>query len=157
MTPGEIEAIERACAKATPGPWRIDDYDMYVFAPDDSPVASTFGECWQIRGHGAEVSGRRPVGSQDANGAFIAGARAWVPQLLARIAELEADNVGLARVAAVQRERAAAVRLECDEARACAYRMASVLEVAYPDATSLSASLELRDADVALALSWGKP
>lgn len=105
MTPGEIEAIERACAKATPGPWRIDDYDMYVFAPDDSPVASTFGECWQIRGHGAEVSGRRPVGSQDANGAFIAGARAWVPQLLARIAELEADNVGLARVAAVQRER----------------------------------------------------
>src|SRR3990172_7960149 len=86
MTNPDLEAIEARCQQATPGPWSVDERDMFIFAADGNMVASSEpSEGWVIRGHGAEASGQRPPGSQDANGVFIAHAREDIPKLIAAL------------------------------------------------------------------------
>jgi hypothetical protein len=86
----DLSAIEARVNAATPGPWTVDQMDMYIHAADGFMVASNcpVNEGWQVRGAGAESSGKRPAGSQDANAAFIAAARSDVPTLIAEVRRL---------------------------------------------------------------------
>jgi hypothetical protein len=87
MTDAELDAVEARANAATKGPWRVDEMDMYIFGGDGHMVASNCPteDRWQVRGAGAEGSGQRPAGSQDANAEFIAKAREDVPALVAEL------------------------------------------------------------------------
>jgi len=102
MTPDELEAIEARASAATPGPWKIDEMEMYIHGGDGFMVMSRcpLNDQWQVRGHGAEVSGKRPRGSQDANAEFIVHARADVPALVAEVKRLRVQNSKLVKAAA---------------------------------------------------------
>jgi hypothetical protein len=87
----ELFRIEQA---ATRGPWHIDQPSLYITASDGHAVASRFPaepQAWEVRGHGAEASGKRPKGSQCANGVLLVAARNAIPGLLALIATLRAE------------------------------------------------------------------
>lgn len=125
MTDAELKTIADACKRATPGPWKMCPKRMYFIAADGSPVADiddfeNLGPI-RMRGHGAEASGNRPAGSQDANADFICLARTAMPQLLDRVRDLEERlrdeyegrtralqerNAALKRVRELQDERA---------------------------------------------------
>jgi hypothetical protein len=94
--------LRKLANAATPGPWKPCPMNMYVFAADGSPVSDTGefddesdgkppGTVQRIRGFGAEVSGKRYEGSQNANIALIAAAREAVPALLDEIERLESE------------------------------------------------------------------
>lgn len=84
MTDAELDAIEARAKAATKGPWKVDEMEMYIHGGDGFMVASNCptADGWQVRGHGAEVSGHRQRGSQDANAAFIAASRSDVEVLV---------------------------------------------------------------------------
>lgn len=125
MTDAELKAVAEACKRATPGPWKRCPKGVYILAADGSPVTDiddfeNLGPI-RMRGHGAEVSGNRPAGSQDANAEFICNARTWIPQLVDRVRDLEERlrveyegrtralqerNAALKRVRELQDERA---------------------------------------------------
>jgi hypothetical protein len=72
-----LDEIEARANAAPRGPWAATGYD-YILGADGSPVL-------EVRGHGAEVSGNRPEGSQVATEQFTAHARQDVPDLVARV------------------------------------------------------------------------
>jgi hypothetical protein len=69
-----IEEAQAKCDEATEGPWHGDPpgYCEYVFGLDGAMVC-------QMRGIGAEVSGERPEGEQEANRDFLIAARTDEP------------------------------------------------------------------------------
>jgi hypothetical protein len=84
----DYEAIKRRCEAASPGPWEWVGSDLeksppqwgvVIEAPQDS--CSTYGCCG---GHGTNVS----LADQD----FIAHARTDIPDLLAAVEALQAEN-----------------------------------------------------------------
>lgn len=99
MNDDELDAIEARAKAATKGPWKVDFMDMYIHGGDGFMVASKcpMDKGWQVRGHGAEVSGKRAPGSQDANAAFIASSRDDVDALAAEVRRLWAENDRLRR------------------------------------------------------------
>jgi len=87
MTDAELDAIEARAQAATKGPWKVDEMDMYIYGGDGFMVASNCpsADGWPVRGHGAEKSGQRERGSQDANAEFIAASRSDVDALVAEL------------------------------------------------------------------------
>lgn len=97
----DLTAIEKACAEATPGPWRVQRgfsasgrafvHGVYHVPPrlpheDEEDMASPF---YRYDARICETdSGHYGPSEKDAN--FIANAREWVPVLVARVRELEA-------------------------------------------------------------------
>lgn len=90
MTAAELEALAAMYAAATPGPWSVCPMNEYVFAADGHMVSdqgdhdedAPAGLVQRIRGYGAEKSGRRPEGAQDANIALIVAAVNALPKLI---------------------------------------------------------------------------
>lgn len=112
----DLEALEKALAAATELPWRGDSSGLYVYGGDSigSPVADSdiVHSCVaRIRGHGAEVGGHRPHGSQAANLALIVAAVNALPRLIriARGARTVVEARGLDVHYAVGRHLRAAV------------------------------------------------
>lgn len=91
-------------AQCTPGAWALGPMQLYVFAEDGSPVADReigTGKL-RLRGHGAESAGKRPAGSQFANGESLCYFRnnakavmAEVQGLIDRVNELEKENADM--------------------------------------------------------------
>jgi hypothetical protein len=96
VTKINLDEIEARAKAATPGPWTVCPMDMYIFGGDGHMIASNcpMEDTWQVRGAGAEGSGQRPEGSQDANAAFIAAAREDIPRLIAEVRRLQAQVNG---------------------------------------------------------------
>lgn len=95
--PLDLDAIERVCAEATPGPW----------VGDDMSGVGTLSE----RGITTTICQMRWDGT-GADEAFVINARTWVPALVARVRELEATAMAeRVTVAAEARQ---------DEREACA-------------------------------------
>jgi hypothetical protein len=95
----DLDALQKLCDEATPGPWKMCPKRVYFIAPDGSPVCDVddfdnYGPI-ELRGHGAEVSGNRPAGSMDANADFICAARDALPKLIAKVRELQRARVCL--------------------------------------------------------------
>jgi hypothetical protein len=99
----DLEAIEKACAEAAPGPWKwCEGREMRSPVLDAEREAILSREDW-FRNDGlcarmkelAEI--KSPIietdggcyGPGDADAAFIANARSWVPALVARVRELQ--------------------------------------------------------------------
>ncbi len=82
MDDKRIAELRKICDAATDGPWETDDYAAYVYGGDTSPIV-------EIRGFGAEASGKRPDGSQESNATFIATARTALPEALDEITRLK--------------------------------------------------------------------
>lgn len=98
------QELQRLCDAATPGPWHVqygDDREHMCmtaiattanrerneghFRDADHLVAITFHQCYPFVNVDAADLG-------DADSAFIAAARTAIPELLARVSELEAEN-----------------------------------------------------------------
>jgi hypothetical protein len=100
-----VDRVRGLLKAATPGPWRYDGME-YVFGSDDFMISDSGwpdpprGAVQQIRGHGAEVSGHRPEGSQDANAELIAAAPTLLAQQADALDRLAADNARLRELVA---------------------------------------------------------
>ena len=91
----DLDEIRRATEAATEGPWEYGDVDSIA-------GGSLYGGGWMIASVDWENDLPRSTGSPlldsdfrtpavaDANGAFIAGARSWVPALVAEVERLRA-------------------------------------------------------------------
>lgn len=73
-----LDEIKKACDAATPGPWKIDPKYRQVWAPRTGEYISTEAE--------------RP---EDPEANFIANSRQWVPDLVAELERLRAENAEL--------------------------------------------------------------
>lgn len=118
MTDEELEAIEKACAEATPGPWSVLPYPpgYLLVGPTRTPY-SYEGEVIK------------------ADAEFSAGARQWLPEILAEVKRLrhlcgqrerEAEKAINERNAALSRMDLAE-RLMMDEREACAKLVETVV------------------------------
>ncbi len=110
LTDEQLAEIEAACAAATAGPWKLDDFQCYFFAPDgmvfdmhdplrysgdisakDRAYLESQVMAIRLRGTGAEVSGRRPKGSQMANARIVELASTQLAALVAEVRRLRAE------------------------------------------------------------------
>jgi hypothetical protein len=82
------DEIRKACEAATPGPWEYDACEVRATGPTMPPDVSQ----WIVTGYGPEIygEGHEPGVQNGDDGHFIAGAREWVPALLAENDELRA-------------------------------------------------------------------
>lgn len=107
ITPAELDALERLCAEATPGPWEVgvepNGTPGYIYCDNSlgSAVAIAYGRAlrWTVF----------PRSEEEANAAFIAAARRDVPRLVERVRELEAalrSAVKIADEAAIEWDNA---------------------------------------------------
>jgi hypothetical protein len=80
------DEIRKACEAATPGPWEYDACEVRATGPTMPPDVSQ----WIVTGYGPEIygEGHEPGVQNGDDGHFIAGAREWVPALLAENDEL---------------------------------------------------------------------
>jgi hypothetical protein len=69
MTDAELEAIEKACAEATPGPWH------------STPLGTFEGPMWKMTDSRWHLT-------SNADAEFIASARSWVPALVEEVKRL---------------------------------------------------------------------
>lgn len=76
MTDAELAEIEKACAEASPGPWKVASDE------DALSVVCATGTDYEI----ATVIQRRAGAEANAN--LLAGARAWVPALIDEVRRL---------------------------------------------------------------------
>jgi len=106
-----LDEIERRANAATPGPWTYHDGCGYVEVPPCGAIE--FKPGWErsvhflARVHNNHVEGEDGLGF---DGAFIAAARTDVPQLVARVRELEEENARLARDAHMWKRTSIALR-----------------------------------------------
>lgn len=99
-----VAELERLNQAATQGPWKPDpkDFRCYVWGGDGHMVADNItdgqereGQLARLRGAGAEVSGQRPSGENDANYDLIIAMRNALPGMLQELRSLRAKVAGL--------------------------------------------------------------
>lgn len=85
----DLEEIEKACAEATAGPWMHGAATAHGTVNNIFPVGANENDSSDGPDHIVVTdSGEYPPRIEDAR--FICGARTWVPDLVARVRELEA-------------------------------------------------------------------
>lgn len=87
MGADNLDKLDAVIGAMTPGPWAACPMDVYVLGGDGHFVA-------EVRGFGAEVSGQRPEGTQQANARGIATLRNVAPELLAVVRAMRAIRDG---------------------------------------------------------------
>ena len=98
-----LAELERLNQAATQGPWKPDpkDFRCFVWGQDGHMVADDIGwpeyegQLVRLRGTGAEVSGQRPPGENDANYDLIIAMRNALPGMLRELRALRAKVAGL--------------------------------------------------------------
>ena len=82
-TEKRIAEIKARCDAATCGPWSWGPEHVFLFDPGNIMIADYDQDLGHVgirlRGYGPEKAGKRPKGSQTANGDFIANSREDVP------------------------------------------------------------------------------
>lgn len=93
LTPDRLAELDRLCREATPGPWFLVGYpwlppntNTYVIAGCEDPHGGTLVCDFDF------VEDREQDDNSDADAAFIAAARSAIPDLIAHVRELEAEN-----------------------------------------------------------------
>lgn len=111
MTDEQLAEIEKACAEATPGPWRA---ELGGYAASHPACAEDFSalfgaeERLVVEGDGGSIG-------KMTDGRFIAGARSWVPALVAEVKRLRRANENLTESMRLGEERWAIYQESVDE------------------------------------------
>lgn len=107
MDDARLDSLQSLADAATPGPWRDDNPDdsycmnMYVVMPASEPEPNDEDElnkaiCVTLLQTKARIGGTSV--RWDANARFIAAARTAVPELIAEVRRLRAENAGYVSV-----------------------------------------------------------
>lgn len=87
----DLEEIEKACREATPGPWRVKWAKHHETSHSEHWIVGADGAGLSIAYKRGQADGEIGQDRLDKDVMFAANARSWVPALVERVGELEAE------------------------------------------------------------------